>query len=240
MQIRSKFGKVSQIVIWDLFRAPAIAFLVAQARRLCRPMVPRASPQATGMVLHEDYSASHLKRLIIRPLTRSAIPISLASAFSWPQTNTHSILLVGPRYESDYFMLRGYGFSPERITLLDQFSTSPKIQIGDAHAMPYPDGCFDIVILSWCLAYSSHPEQMLKESWRTLARDGILISCSESYDSYESISQKTTLDEPNAPDLTSSAVLRLLPEPASVLAAFDSPLTTEGVRMVSCIAAKKI
>lgn len=239
MATSSKLGKISQIAIWDLFRTPAIAYLVAQARRLFRPFFLRESDQVAGMVLHEEYSRKNVKQLLIRPLSRSAIPISLASAFSWPQTNSHSVLLVGPRYESDYFMLRGYGFSPKRITLLDQFSTSPKIQTGDAHTMPYPDESFDITILSWCMAYSSHPEQMLNESWRTLAKDGILICCSESYESYEQLRHKG-LDGPDSPDLSSSAILNMLPENTQILAAFDSPADTESIRMVSCVAARKI
>jgi SAM-dependent methyltransferase len=187
-------------------------------------------------ILHEQYSKSHVSQTIFRPLTRSAIPISLASALSWPQTNSHSILLVGPRYESDYFLLRGYGFSANRIKLLDQFSTSPRIEVGDAHDMTFADESFDIVILSWCLAYSADPELMVNEAWRTLKQEGVLIACSDSHRE----KNVEALEEAGVRNLTSVNTFRLFPSGSAILAQFDSPVGRDGRRSVSCVAVRKV
>jgi len=237
--LRQRLGKLHQIAIIDLCRAPVISWLMSQLSRLLHPFRFTSWEDAEGRILHQGYSRTNVRRLLVRPLSRSTIPISLASSLTWPQTNSKKVLLVGPRFDSDYFLLRGHGFSRKHITLLDQFSTSHRIQVGDAHALPYPDSCFDIVILSWCLAYSSHPEQMVTESWRVLTQDGVLICCSDSYDSSERVRNKDHLDGADAPDLSSSSVLRLLPDGADILAEFDGPKNADGIRAVSCVAVKK-
>lgn len=234
--MRRKLGTLRQIVLTDLMRAPIISYIIAQLLRLLRPRYLRAFIPKPNRILHEDYSKSHVSRVIFRPQTRSAIPISLASALSWPQTNSHSILLVGPRYESDYFLLRGYGFSADRIKLLDQFSTAPRIEVGDAHEMKFADEQFDFLILSWCLAYSADPAGMVSEAWRTLKKEGVLIACSESR--REESGEGT--EETSLTNLTSDNTFRLFPSGSMLLAQFDSPVGRDGLRAVSCVAARKV
>lgn len=234
--MKSRLGVIRQVILIDLFRAPIISFVIAQGLRVFRPRRLSAFKSKTKQIHHEEYSKSHVSRILIRPLTRSTIPISLASAISWPQTNSHAILLVGPRYESDYFLLRGYGFSANKIKLLDQFSTSPRIEVGDAHEMRFADETFDIVILSWCLAYSGQPARMVGEAWRTLKANGVLIICNDSQQE-RSPEDFSKLDVGN---LTSANTVRFMPEGATIFAHFDSPVGPDGRRSVSCVAARKV
>lgn len=232
---RSRLGALRQIILIDLFPATVISFVLAQGLRVLRPSRLRAFKSTSNQILHEQYSESAVLRTIIRPLTRATIPISLASALTWPQTNSHSILLVGPRYETDFFLLRGYGFSADRIKLLDQFSTSPRIDVGDAHEMNFADESFDIVILSWCLAYSAEPTSMISEAWRTLKEGGVLIACSDSRE--ENVAANH--EESEFDNLTSTNTIRLLPSGATIVTQFDSPVGADGRRAVSCVAARK-
>ncbi|MHC8510160.1 MAG: methyltransferase domain-containing protein [Rhodospirillales bacterium] len=79
------------------------------------------------------------------------------------------VLTVGPRSESEIFMLLAAGFSPKRIRGLDLFSYSEFVDVGDMHDMPYPDGTFDVVILGWVLAYSKNLEKVAAEVRRVTA-----------------------------------------------------------------------
>ena len=102
-----------------------------------------------------EYSKSVYSKFLIRPLTRSVIPISLASSLFWPEPFNKKLLIIGPRYESDYFLARGYGFAKENITLIDHFSYSKLITLGDAHNIDFSEGSFDVAIASWILVYST-------------------------------------------------------------------------------------
>jgi SAM-dependent methyltransferase len=115
-----------------------------------------------------EYSKSAYSKFLVRPLTRSIIPISLASSLVWPEPFNKKLLILGPRYESDYYIARGYGFAKENITLIDHFSYSSKILVGDAHKINFPRNSFDVVIASWILVYSADQAKILAEMRRVL------------------------------------------------------------------------
>jgi SAM-dependent methyltransferase len=85
------------------------------------------------------------------------------------------VLSVGPRSESEIFNLLTVGFAPQNIRGLDLISYSPFIDLGDMHAMPYPDASFDVIILGWVLAYSKDDAKVAREVVR-VARPGALIA----------------------------------------------------------------
>lgn len=82
------------------------------------------------------------------------------------------VLIVGPRTEDDIYLAKALGLT--ETTGLDLFSYSPHIDVGDMHAMPYPDGKFDAVVLGWVVAYSSDPAKALQESLRVIKPGGHL------------------------------------------------------------------
>lgn len=129
-----------------------------------------------------DYSKSAYSGMLIRPLTRAALPIQLASLLLWPEPFDKKILIIGPRYESDYFLARGYGFSKSNITLLDHFSYSRLITVGDAHQLDFAENYFDVVVASWILVYSLNHSQLLSEVRRVLKpTSGIAIITGNQY-----------------------------------------------------------
>ena len=84
------------------------------------------------------------------------------------------ILLIGPRNESDLWLLKGYGFSLENLRGLDIISYSPLIDLGDMHATSYPDDSWDAVVLGWVLTYSLEPERVAKEVLRIVKPGGLV------------------------------------------------------------------
>ena len=155
-----------------------------------------------------EYSKSAYSKFLIRPLTRSIIPISLASSLFWPEPFNKKLLILGPRYESDYYMARGYGFARENITLVDHFSYSKKILVGDAHEINFPQDSFDVVIASWILVYSTNQARILSEMRRVLKPEtGIAIvagDCEISPDRYG------LLDSDNGPYIFDAEHLKKL------------------------------
>lgn len=107
---------------------------------------------------------------LINPLS------AIEDVYDSPHTKT--VLSIGPRTEMELLHLVGVGFLPDNIKALDLISTSPWIDTGDMHAMPYPDRSFDIVISSWVLGYSRTPQKAMDEMLRVVKDRGLLaIGC---------------------------------------------------------------
>jgi hypothetical protein len=106
------------------------------------------------------------------------------------------VLSIGPRTEMEIFHLLGIGFSLKNIAAVDLISSSPLIDLGDMHALPYPDRAFDVVISSWVLNYSNRPQLAMDEMVRVCADRG-LIAIGLTYDpTYKG----SYVDENPAPD----------------------------------------
>lgn len=84
------------------------------------------------------------------------------------------VLTIGPRVEGEIYNLMGYGFRGKNIRGLDLFSFSPYIDVGDMHAMDYPDNSFDIVISGWVLGYSDAKQRCADEMIRVCKPGGII------------------------------------------------------------------
>ena len=81
------------------------------------------------------------------------------------------VLAIGPRTEAEIYTLTACGFDPANITGVDLISYSDLIDVGDMHALPYPDNSFDVIVMGWVLAYTSTPEVAAREALR-VARPG--------------------------------------------------------------------
>lgn len=110
---------------------------------------------------------------LINPLTSLEPVYSIA-----PQLK---VLSIGPRTEMELLHLIGVGFSPQNIFAIDLISSSPLIDTGDMHKLPYADGAFDVVISSWVLGYSSNPKLAVDEMVRVTRHDG-LVAIGMTYD----------------------------------------------------------
>lgn len=101
------------------------------------------------------------------------------------------LLLIGPRTEGEILGLIAHGFERRRIRALDLITYSPWVELGDMHAMPYPDNSFDAVILGWVLAYSEDRARAAAEVLRVLRPGGIVaIGVEWSPDSNEDLLQQ--------------------------------------------------
>lgn len=50
---------------------------------------------------------------------------------------------------------------------------------GDAHALPFPDGCFDVVVCHYLLLWLVDPARGVREMARVVRPDGAVLSCAE-------------------------------------------------------------
>jgi len=57
-----------------------------------------------------------------------------------------------------------------------------KVQEMDAHALPFAEESFDIVLLFEAIYYLEHPDVFVKEAYRILRKQGILIICTVNKD----------------------------------------------------------
>ncbi len=112
------------------------------------------------------FASSQRTARLINPLTSIQRVYDYAAALK--------VLSIGPRTEMELMHLVGVGFQPENITGVDLISTSPWIDTGDMHALPYPDKSFDVVISSWVLGYSRDPQKAMDEMVRVMIDGGIL------------------------------------------------------------------
>lgn len=110
---------------------------------------------------------------LINPLT-SLEPVYSAA----PQLK---VLSIGPRTEMELLHLIGVGFSMHNLFAIDLISSSPMIETGDMHKLPYADGAFDVVISSWVLGYSSNPKLAVDEMVRVTKHNG-LVAVGMTYD----------------------------------------------------------
>jgi SAM-dependent methyltransferase len=94
---------------------------------------------------------------------------------SVPELKRHSLLVIGPRYETELLLARAIGFRKEGVRGLDTHSYSPIIDVGDMHKMTYADGSFNNVICGWTLSYSTRPAVAASEIARILAPEGYLV-----------------------------------------------------------------
>jgi len=94
---------------------------------------------------------------------------------SIPDLKRTSLLIIGPRYETELLIARSLGFEKNKVRGLDTFSYSPLIDVGDMHKLPYEDGAFDNMICGWTLSYSLQPLMAASEMTRVLASGGYLV-----------------------------------------------------------------
>lgn len=119
------------------------------------------------------FGSAHRTQRLIGPLS------ALDPVYSNP--GKLKVLSIGPRTEMELLHLMGIGFKEENIRGLDLISSSPLIDVGDMHAMPYEDASFDVVISGWVLTYSNDPGKAIKEMVR-VCKPGGLIAIGTTYD----------------------------------------------------------
>jgi hypothetical protein len=118
-----------------------------------------------------EYSKKYFKRY--SPDARIYWPLFLL--LSIPDLVKKSLLILGPRYETELLLANSLGFEPAGLKGLDTHSYSPLIDVGDMHSMSYEDSSFNNIICGWTLSYSTEPKRAGTEMSRVLAPGGYLI-----------------------------------------------------------------
>lgn len=100
-------------------------------------------------------------------------------------------LVIGPRSEGELLNVIAHDFSSHKVRGLDLISYSPWIDLGDMHAMPYPDNSWDVIMLCGVIPYSENPSQVAKEVIR-VARNGAVVAINWDYNplSNEQVSEQ--------------------------------------------------
>ena len=168
-----------QLLLIDVIRNIICAVRFFWFVKICRNLQildPLPAGASKNTVLHnikglKDFAVPRSHNLI-RPL----VAVHLVRDEQWKK----KVLTVGPRAEGEIFNLIAYGFSRRNIRGLDLISYSPFVDLGDMHAMPYPNSSFDVIILGWVIAYSEDRERVAQEILR-VAKDGAIVAVGVSH-----------------------------------------------------------
>lgn len=84
------------------------------------------------------------------------------------------VLSLGPRNEVELRILEELGLG--QVTGLDLWPSSRRIRRGDMHAMPFPDGAFDLVFASHVFEHAYDFDTVAAECLRVLRRPGLVFA----------------------------------------------------------------
>jgi SAM-dependent methyltransferase len=115
---------------------------------------------------HDAFGASRRTQRLIGPLS------GLEPVYSF--SDRLRALSIGPRTEMELLHLVGIGFRTENIRAVDLIASSPLMDLGDMHNLPYGDREFDVVISGWVLTYSKTPERAVREMVRVCKSGGLI------------------------------------------------------------------
>lgn len=118
--------------------------------------------------------------VLIRPLVTALTIAPPDSSIERARLGDLRVLSIGPRTEGELLNLFAHGFSPGCVRGLDLISYSPWVDLGDMHAMPYPDNSWDAVVCGWVLAYSDDKARAAAEIVR-VAKPGAIVAIGVEY-----------------------------------------------------------
>jgi SAM-dependent methyltransferase len=165
-------GGVARILRRDVARSESVLAACMLLRLLWYRGVLRRLRTLESAQAFEVTVAHNLKALS-RKLNRMELLTRPLSVLEQVRKDAR-ILVIGPRNEWDLFLLHREGFEFGNCTGLDLISYSPRIQLGDMHAMPFADGEFDVVLCGWTISYSAEPAVACREIARVCRRGGVV------------------------------------------------------------------
>jgi SAM-dependent methyltransferase len=104
------------------------------------------------------------------------------------------LLSIGGRTEMELFALLAGGFSLSNITMIDLFSYSPYVQVGDMHKMDFSDNAFDVIVFGDVLSYSREPGIAVREIIRVAKNKAIISAANGCTKGYTPLWEKSTGD----------------------------------------------
>jgi SAM-dependent methyltransferase len=93
----------------------------------------------------------------------------------FPRQTEGDLLIIGPRFENEFYLARGLGWSPDCIFGIDLLAYSKKVTMGDMHSMPFDKNTFKSVVCGWTISYSWNPQLASSEINRVLKPGGLVV-----------------------------------------------------------------
>ncbi len=159
----------------DLFHIPVVRRMITAARlKSVKPEAIEEFGKRDRSVIDNAVSYNKQQLLELAALERPRLLIDVLTSihYIFEHIGELKVLCVGPRTESEIFMLMAAGFKPDNIRGLDLISYSDFIDVGDMHDMPYDDDTFDVVILGWVIGYSKDCKKVADEVVRVAKPGG--------------------------------------------------------------------
>jgi SAM-dependent methyltransferase len=171
---RFRWGCIARLR--SLMQLRFVLFWVVYLRYLYRVYLRRRLRVLEGSPFASENAVAHNLRMMRSTIT-SDRTLALIRPLSVIETlgphREQRVLCIGPRSEGEILRVWAHGFQLNNIRGLDLISYSPWIDLGDMHAMPYPDNSFDMVICGWVIAYSENKRKAASEIVRVLRPGGI-------------------------------------------------------------------
>lgn len=169
-----------QLFLCDSIRAIVLyirALYFMEHKQMLRTFSVETGEIAPGTLKHNLSGLNAIERLeVLRRVSRIVHPVAALEYVS----QDAKILVIGPRSEDDLLTLVGCGYRPENIRGLDIISYSPWVDLGDMHAMSYPDNSWDVVMAGWVIPYSKEPKKLVDEIIR-VAKPGAVVAIGFQY-----------------------------------------------------------
>jgi SAM-dependent methyltransferase len=162
----------------ELLKSKLARFAVAGSRYSWYVLLLRRLRTTAGEGVAKSTVAHNIRGMMDLHVERSVrliYPIAAWAAARRIDLRDLKVLTIGPRTEGEIFNLVAHGFRRRNIAALDLISYSPMVQLGDMHAMPYPDASFDVVLAGWVISYSDRKEVAAAEIAR-VAKPGAIIA----------------------------------------------------------------
>ena len=181
--LRRYFAPMMAAVPRQLLRVTFFRFLVCAIRyvwyvfllRRMRMLQVTGSDVAANTVTHNlrgmfDLAVERSLRLIIPLVSLETVRERVREA---------RILSIGARTEGELYNLYAYGFAKRNVRAVDLVSYSPRVELGDMHALAFADDSFDITLIGWVLAYSDNKAKAAGEIIRVTRAGGLVAIGSE-------------------------------------------------------------
>ncbi len=164
---------LDQLLLVDLFRFAFVALRYLWYVQIQRRLTTFDPATGTHTPIAQNTIAHNLKGLRDLAVNRSHLLVRPLSVIETLPVDAR-ILSIGPRSEGELFNLAAHGFVLKNVLGLDLISYSPRVLLGDMHAMAFANDHFDAVILGWVLAYSEDPQRAAREVVRVTQPGGVI------------------------------------------------------------------
>ena len=162
----------------ELLRTKLLRFLIGAVRFVWFVPIRRKMRTLGGSQGVAKTTVMHNMRgmfdLHVERSIRLIYPIVAHAAAVRADLGDWRVLTIGPRTEGEIFNLVAHGFRRTNIAALDLISYSPMIQLGDMHAMAFPDDSFDVALVGWVISYSDDKEAAAAEIARVVKPGGLV------------------------------------------------------------------